>query len=330
MELMSEQDFRLHKIFDPEGARKRLDLLFQNRKLVHYTSADTALKIIRSGEVWMRNVRCMNDFMEVEHGFEMMKRFFAPPSEEEPDIGRTELFAALDDIVPDLSTQSMDNFNGWLATVRTGSFITCISEHYKKEDENGRLSMWRSYGMSAVGVGIVINPLPLYSKSDALKAYSNPVSYQTPDEFFATLRAVAQNIRTEREFLKSLPVDQVSGSFFNLLLYAALCSKHPGFEEEQEWRIIHIPQMWPSTVLKRSTEVIGGVPQSVYKIPLKDVPDEGLVGIELPSLLDRIIIGPTDYPLVVHQAFVEELTAVGVTDAASKIVASRIPLRNGS
>lgn len=189
--------------------------------------------------------------------------------------------------------------------------------------------MWRSYGMGSVGVGLVINPMPLYSTTDALKAYSNPVSYQSPNEFFESMRKVATNIVADHDFLKSQGEKEVFNGFFNLLLNTALCSKRPGFEEEQEWRIMHIPQMWPSDVLIRATETIGGVPQTIYKIPLKDIPEQGLAGIEIPSILERVIIGPTDYPLVVYRAFVDALAGAGVSNPGEKVVASRIPLRNG-
>jgi hypothetical protein len=328
MEMMSAKEFKLLEIFEPGSAKKRLELLQTGRKLVHYTSADTALKIVRSRRVWMRNVRCMNDFMEVEHGFNMMMRFFQPPSELEPDVGRTDLLAALEEVSPGMAATILHNFSTWMPTIRSDSYVTCISEHHQKEDENGRLSMWRSYGMGAVGVGIVINTLPFYSLSDAINAYSSPVTYESHDEFFERLRSTARKVREEREFLSSLPPGEISKSFFNLLLRSALCSKHPGFEEEQEWRIVHIPKLWPSETLERSTEVVAGVPQLVYKIPLNDMPERGLTGIEIAALLDRVIIGPCNNPFVVYQAFEAELKAAGVENAAAKIVPSQIPLRN--
>jgi hypothetical protein len=65
----------------------------------------------------------------------------------------------------------------------------------------------------------------------------------------------------------------------------------------------------------------------VCKIPLSDVPNEGLTGLEIPSLVDRIIIGPTEYPNVIREAFTTELTRAGMNDTAQRIVVSDIPLR---
>jgi hypothetical protein len=79
--------------------------------------------------------------------------------------------------------------------------------------------------------------------------------------------------------------------------------------------------------LTKEVSDILGTPQTIYKIPLHDIPDEELVGVEIPSLIDRIIIGPCNYPLPIYKAFLELLTAAGVSDAANRIKVSNIPLR---
>ncbi len=68
---------KLEGIFMPE-ARKIRDAFYANsRRFVHYTSADAALKIIKTKRLWMRNTTCMIDYREVEHGFEMFRSFFS-------------------------------------------------------------------------------------------------------------------------------------------------------------------------------------------------------------------------------------------------------------
>jgi len=113
----------------------------------------------------------------------------------------------------------------------------------------------------------------------------------------------------------------------DLRIFGVVCTKHPGFAEEREWRVVYSPSMYPSNHLIRAIEVIQGVPQPVYKIPLKNIPEEGLVGAEIPELLDRIIIGPTQYRLAIWEAFMDLLRQAGVADPAKKIVLSNIPLR---
>jgi hypothetical protein len=100
-----------------------------------------------------------------------------------------------------------------------------------------------------------------------------------------------------------------------------------GFREEREWRVIYSPAYAKSDVLIPDIQSIRGVPQQIYKIPLKDIPDQSLVGIELHSLIDRVIVGPTQYPQATYGALVSLLEKAGMTDARKRVVVSDIPLR---
>jgi hypothetical protein len=57
---------QLQAIFSPQMVKKA-SRIEQNEdfRLVHYTSAEAALKILESEEVWLRNSLCMNDFSEI-------------------------------------------------------------------------------------------------------------------------------------------------------------------------------------------------------------------------------------------------------------------------
>jgi len=58
-----------------------------------------------------------------------------------------------------------------------------------------------------------------------------------------------------------------------------------------------------------------------------DYPEEDLEGAELPKLIDRVIVGPTEFPDQVRLAMVELLNEAEVPDAQAKVVCSTIPLR---
>jgi len=79
--------------------------------------------------------------------------------------------------------------------------------------------------------------------------------------------------------------------------------------------------------LIKEIRVIHGVPQPIYKIPLKNVPDEGFFGAEPAEIVDRIIIGPTEYASATFQAFEELFRETGVDDPGARIFVSDIPLR---
>ncbi|MER8370985.1 DUF2971 domain-containing protein [Mesorhizobium sp. M1378] len=327
---MTEEEIKekITAIFNPSMVRARDDLFRNSHKLVHYTSAEVAIEIIRHSRVWMRSTLCMNDLREVQHGMDMMRRFFAPvDADRSPDLGQIAFLQALNEVHSEASERSLELLNGWARSIEYGTFITCISEHPSSEDAHGRLSMWRAYGKGSVGVALVLNPEPFRATSDALKAYAAPVSYLSPVQFVANMHEVTSNIQNNKDFLKTVDLLEVVGAVFNMFLFGVTCNKHPGFGEEREWRLIHVPVMHPSPVLERSIKNIAGVPQPVYEIPLKNRPDEGLVGIEIPELIERLIIGPTEFPLAVQDALISELAAANVPNAAQKVFVSAIPLR---
>ena len=92
--------------------------------------------------------------------------------------------------------------------------------------------------------------------------------------------------------------------------------------------MIYSPSYQKSERISVAIQSINGTPQSICKIPLKDVPDEDLLGLNLPELIDRVIIGPAKYPLGIYDALFSVLTDAGVQDAANKVIVSDLPLRH--
>jgi hypothetical protein len=80
-------------------------------------------------------------------------------------------------------------------------------------------------------------------------------------------------------------------------------------------------------LVKSSTQVIDGVPQLVYKIPLDGKQSDDLAEVDIPHLVDRVIIGPSQYPRAMYEAFVDALASSGVKDAPSRVFVSGIPIR---
>lgn len=65
----------------------------------------------------------------------------------------------------------------------------------------------------------------------------------------------------------------------------------------------------------------------VYELPLDVTASDKIAELDLARVLDRVIIGPTPYPLSVWEAFVQALNEAGVPEAAKKVWASTIPIR---
>lgn len=309
---------KIEPIFMPYASDKQRTIAEKGGRYVHYTSAENALKIIHGKEFWMRDTRCMNDYSEVQHGLAQLNRYF-------DDQSRNNSFRSLlDSCGEGIAASAFSMFGQNWTNILQSTFITCLSEHDDTEDQHGRLSMWRSYGRGSAGVAIV---LKLAASVDPMQLFLSPVAYFGPDQVMAEIERIATNIDANRSFLREIDRGIVARSVYMMLMMAALSLKHPGFHEEREWRVIHSPMQFPSRFVPMTLETIGGIPQHVCKIPLQNIPEEGITGIAIPDLVDRVIIGPSVYPGPIAIAFVAALTQAGIPDAGSRVVISDIPLR---
>lgn len=109
----------------------------------------------------------MNDFMEVEHGYQCLAKAYNTKFDGETLGDRFK--RALDRAHDGLGGRVEHLVNGWIPVIRENTYLTCLSEHAETEDQHGRLSMWRAYGGKA-SVALVINGSALLSPSDALNA----------------------------------------------------------------------------------------------------------------------------------------------------------------
>ena len=106
-----------------------------------------------------------------------------------------------------------------------------------------------------------------------------------------------------------------------------LTTKHPAFREEEEWRIIYGPSIDARPELPGRIVCLDGVVQKVHFIPMQNVPALGVKGAELGEILQRVIIGPTDNPELVKDAFVSLLRNAQFQDAETRVITSDVPLR---
>lgn len=290
-------------------------------EFVHYTSADVACSIIDNASIWLRNSRLMNDFGEIHHGQHCLDFAFAKHGDE--------LFAALDDIATNIPPKVKNALNNLLPSQIEDTFLLSLSEHGStvlNEDRHGRLSMWRAYG-GDTNVAIIFRSEALLDNNASISAFGSPVLYADHEDFSNHLLKVAENIREEKEYLQSQPENTVTDYIIRALHFAILSTKHPGFSEEREWRILHCPSVWRSDFLEEFYTSVNGIPQRAYRLPFKNTAEHGLPNFEVKDLIKRIIIGPNQFPNVVAQALVEKLRTANVQNPQNLITVSTIPLR---
>jgi hypothetical protein len=313
---------RLYQIFHPFAAAQQASAFSKGTRFVYYTRAETAMRILKNRQLWMRKSMCMNDFMEVQYGLQCLTDVYL-----RSETGK-KFQSVLDHLFNGLRPEIEQLFDKFRIHLQMDTYITCVSEHRDEEDTLGRLSMWRAYGGTS-GVALVMNNAPFQATepSDVLKIYGSPVAYLDAQKFTEEFGEIVKNIENEADFLKQQDREQIKGRIFRMLTFAAVCTKHPGFAEEVEWRVIHCPWWEPSAHLIKEIEVIQSVPQPVYKIPLRDIPEMELFGITIPALIDRIVIGPTRDPFAIVEAFADLLAKAGVDQPYKRIFVSNIPLR---
>ena len=146
---LTDDEWRTAKIFNMHLFEKIENIFKNNIRFVHYTSAEVALSIISNKKIWLRNSTCMNDYSEVHHGVKAIIDFFKP----EGNAG--DFWKSLDNISFELSNEIKNLFDSRIHDLTTSTYLTCLSEH-DKEEQTGRLSMWRGYGRNS-GVAIVVN-----------------------------------------------------------------------------------------------------------------------------------------------------------------------------
>jgi hypothetical protein len=323
---------QLEQLFMPQIKRQREEAfkrqarpedgaVAQELRFVHYTSAEAALSIIRSKRMWMRNTSCMADYREVHHGFDILDKFFSNK------VNLDAFVAALDTCVPGVAKESIDLFNRWRNDIRFNTFITSISEHDDSEDLHGRLSMWRASGMNTARVAIVFKIARFATGARALRLMFSPVAYSTEEEAHAVLAEVMTNVGASRDFLRSIDRQLIVEIVFLMLLAGVTCLKHEGFREEREWRAICCPRFYASPLMESAIEVVGGVPQLVYKLPLDGTVSPVVADLDFSRIFHRLIIGPSPYPWPMYEAFREALTNAGIPDAQERVWNSGIPIR---
>ena len=287
-----------------------------NRRFVYYTDSETALKIIQNEELWLRNASVMNDFSEIRYGVDLIYDVF---QEKVGEQYRSILDGIFSGTIGILEDQLSDRIDDW----EFETYISCLSIHEDDEDVNGRLSMWRAYGDTA----LVVNPTPLLAETDKLGVFSVPVSYITKEEFSDRMLNAIESIDRNRAHFEMIGQDKLVKLVMEMFFITAIATKHPGFKEEKEWRVYYRPTERLSPAIQEKSVVIGGSPQTVCALKLQHNPEIGMIDADIPTLLNRVIIGPTSHPYVSRKAFRKQLLEAAVEDVDEKIFASDIPLR---
>lgn len=310
---------RLFKIFIDAGLPTDED-----KEIIvhHYTSAENALKIIASKEIWLRHPSTMNDYGEVRHGFEIIDEI----------VSSDEIKNILNSITEQIGDNFVELFNKYYLNLKSSSrskiYLACFTKHvHPNEDDLGRLSMWRAYGSGTNKAAI---RLDLSKATKATGLMFVPAIYAQKSEVAEYLQNALKDFIQYRNVIdgSTVTVDQLARMLSILFCLLAISLKHVGFYEEREWRLVFLPYASEiKNFVSYSTESVNGIPQIVYKVPLSEEVNGEKNHLALSKILQNIMIGPTPYTWSIGEAFDQALHNAGFDDPYELTFFSAIPLR---
>lgn len=291
--------------------------------LAHYTSVSVFEQIMEKDEIWFSNPLYMNDLEELRFGMHEGANAFRtnPELKEACSVGNSHeklilffnhLFSEFD------SKHAFD------------TYVLCLARH-EPENNDGLLSMWRGYGAGGSGVAIVFDTAQI-NVNESSPLIVGPVHYGTGAQ---RIEWITAKIKTLADTLKDRTLSDddlhwAAYQWIERLKLFSIFTKHRGFDEEKEWRIVYMNERDPNGLFKEMHSY-AITPRGVEpKLKLKIRPLEGLFNqdLSLEKIVERIILGPTTSTALAANAVKRILLHKGKNVLAEKIVSSSIPFRH--
>lgn len=305
-------------------AARRVAELGPGDRFVHYTAASTALSIIKGDEtgyrsMWLHPANSMNDFSEIEWGQHCL-------TETLKDVLLAErLQRVLDTFEGGMTDRLFTEMAAERQSIASETYLLSLSLHDRIHARTGLLSMWRAYGGSP-NVCMVFNTQPFITQQFAYELTLSPVMYGGPAEFHSHFEEIVFCLEREALGMRILPPIVVRENVKRALGFAVNSTKHPGFSEEREWRVIFHKGGYRSAPPKRII-IKGGAEQTIYEVPFTSIPEKHVYGAEISHAVDRVVIGPAAKPFHLVSQFIEAMSNANFTLPEQRASWCEIPLR---
>ena len=319
-------DHEIIQLFRPLLSDSRPEDHFGVRKplLAHYTSITTLEAILRNNEVWLSNPLFMNDMEEVRFGINAGVNIFLSSPEVEAACGdkrRLEMLkAAFNYFYSEFANQHVLDL-----------YVFCLSEH-APEDKDGLLSMWRGYGGNGNGAALVFDAGKINVREESPLIVAH-VHYGTAEERANHLRHYVSQF-SEILGESHIPDEKLHVAAFSLFERIKLFSvftKHRGFSEEKEWRVVYMRSRDAGKIFDRMFSYAVGPRGVVPKLKFRLEPIEGLTETDLSiaKITERIILGPSLSSPLALATVGKMLDSLGLAELKPRVIASTIPFRAG-
>jgi hypothetical protein len=252
--------------------------------LAHYTSITTLERIAQTGEIWFSNPLYMNDVDELRYGMNLglhAVRSHTGLREACPPGHYNALMDAFDALYTDFDNESAFDV-----------YVFSCSEHDDEIGDDGLLSMWRGYGGDGNGVAIVFDMDDLLAARSPLLV--RQVQYLSYDASEAWMDKKLQQfaLTLQRAGGPVSGMQAAAEALFQRIKLFALFTKHRGFHEEREWRIVYLREHDRDGLFTQQLHYAIG---SRGIEPRLRFTTQALVAEQRPTLekmVQRIILGP--------------------------------------
>jgi len=208
------------------------------------------------------------------------------------------------------------------------TYISCFAKH-DETDYDGALSMWRGYGANGNGVCFVMDTRKIEPIENSPLILAS-VKYETNDQ---RIKWIKEQVHLLAGILHSIEktdeeLNSIAWNWIERLKVFSLFTKHIGFQEEQEWRIVYLSDRDPDNIYKPMFGYHAsdkGV-EPKLKLNLSKAPN-GKTAPSLSNIIDRIILGPTAASVLSIRSLARMLELKGQKQLVEKIHASTIPYR---
>ncbi|MDX1150231.1 DUF2971 domain-containing protein [Sinorhizobium medicae] len=191
------------------------------RTISHYTSIEGFRSIVENNQLWVSNVRFLNDKAEMEYGIrEAVKFLEMQETKAENGRDKKKLFAAAKRRILDKGIPS--------------AYACCFCE------KNDSLGQWRGYTGGGQGIAIEFNAQDLLKHFRAANAMLAQVTYGQD----ATRKVLREELdkfingNVSHDLFADILGDDSPERLEALILTLAPRFKHHSFEDEREWRLI--------------------------------------------------------------------------------------------
>ncbi|MEQ1654545.1 MAG: DUF2971 domain-containing protein [Nitrospira sp.] len=290
--------------------------------LAHYTSVSVLEKMLLAEELWFSNPLYMNDLEELRFGMNAGATEFRTHQSLVDACGTPERHAQLIAYFDQL-------FNVFDSEHAIDTYVLCLTEH-QAANNDGLLSMWRGYGANGGGVAVVFDATKLKADEGSPFIVSK-VEYADQSarlewierKIVALAHVISKFEKTEAN------LHAAAYGWLERLKIFSLFTKHIGFSEESEWRVVYLSDRDKQ---KRFTAMLGyavtsrGV-EPKLKVKLKELRGGQEEKLTLDVLVERIILGPSISTVLAAKSIGRMLDLNGRTSLASRVVASSIPFR---